>query len=195
MTEAGIPAALIKPKEANKIIDELKKITVSAGQAAEEQVGEGPQVSAMQTSHVKGACLDCTDAEVLDKSQAASTQIAEGKEISDHTAKGVTDRINQLTANGIPSAGTMLGQMASSAGAFEALAGVTGKMIDASGAHAGIIDPPTDRMSILVYWYVRFVSMANRSDARCRWGYELVLPPPSIRYLASVHSVTGWVLQ
>jgi len=44
----------------------------------------------------------------------------------------------------------------------------TGKAIlpDHKGVH-----PPTDRISVLTYW----------------WGLEIVLPPPSIKYLSVSH--------
>ncbi|KAG8895312.1 hypothetical protein FRB99_000650 [Tulasnella sp. 403] len=38
--------------------------------------------------------------------------------------------------------------------------------------HTGIY-PPVDRLSVLTYW----------------WGYEVVIPPPSMKYLASCHSI------
>lgn len=56
-----------------------------------------------------------------------------------------------------------------------ALGYATGKVI--STDHSGIY-PPTDRMSVLTYW----------------WGLEVVLPPPSLEYLSNVHSVSGTVI-
>jgi len=48
----------------------------------------------------------------------------------------------------------------------------TGKAIlpDHKGVH-----PPTDRISVLTYW----------------WGLEIVLPPPSMKYLSNAQSVAG----
>lgn len=43
--------------------------------------------------------------------------------------------------------------------------------------HKGVF-PPIDRMSVLTYW----------------WGFELVLPLPSLAFLASVHSISGAVM-
>jgi len=43
--------------------------------------------------------------------------------------------------------------------------------------HSGIY-PPTDRMSVLTYW----------------WGLELLLPPPSLVYLGDAQSISGAVM-
>ncbi|CAE6517980.1 unnamed protein product [Rhizoctonia solani] len=44
-------------------------------------------------------------------------------------------------------------------------------------SHVGI-HPPQDRMSVLTYW----------------WGYEVVFPPPTMRYLSHVNSISGALL-
>ncbi|GAB1521408.1 hypothetical protein RhiTH_004503 [Rhizoctonia solani] len=44
-------------------------------------------------------------------------------------------------------------------------------------SHVGI-HPPKDRMSVLTYW----------------WGYEVVFPPPTIRYLSHVNSISSALL-
>jgi len=53
-----------------------------------------------------------------------------------------------------------------------ALGYATGKAIVPD--HAGIY-PPLDRMSVLTYW----------------WGLEIVLPPPTLKYLSGAESVSG----
>lgn len=147
------PGALTRPKDATKIIDELKKIPVPDDAHAEAE-------RSLHSGHARtrGACLDCPEAEAIEITQ--STAVAHSAEPSSDlesselatTTMSMKERLNQLAGSGIPSAGRVLGQMATSAGAFEALAGVTGRMIDSSGAHDGIVKPPDDRMSVLVYW-------------------------------------------
>ncbi|KAG8959393.1 hypothetical protein FRC03_008042 [Tulasnella sp. 419] len=44
-------------------------------------------------------------------------------------------------------------------------------------SHKGIY-PPTDRLSVLSYW----------------WGYEIVMPPPSMKYLSNVKSISNALL-
>ncbi|KAG8692780.1 hypothetical protein FRC09_010963 [Ceratobasidium sp. 395] len=44
-------------------------------------------------------------------------------------------------------------------------------------SHVGVY-PPKDRMSVLTYW----------------WGYEVVFPPPTMRYLGAVNSISGALL-
>ncbi|KAG9120279.1 hypothetical protein FRC07_004289, partial [Ceratobasidium sp. 392] len=44
-------------------------------------------------------------------------------------------------------------------------------------SHVGVY-PPKDRMSVLTYW----------------WGYEVVFPPPTMRYLGAAHSISGALL-
>lgn len=84
--------------------------------------------------------------------------------------------MSNTTAGSLPTPGNILGQVLSSAGFFNSLAGMTGRIIEYSGAHDSVaVEPPIDRVSVLVYW----------------WGYELVLPPPSLAYLASANSVAG----
>ncbi|CCM05722.1 uncharacterized protein FIBRA_07954 [Fibroporia radiculosa] len=56
-----------------------------------------------------------------------------------------------------------------------ALGYATGKAVMPD--HAGV-HPPTDRMSAITYW----------------WGFEIVLPPPSLEYLQNVPSITHAVI-
>lgn len=152
-------AALTKPKEATRIIDELKKIPVeSQSAAAAQQIGR---------ARTKGVCLDCPEVEADGKAKPAShgmepsevptstshnTEAPTSAEQEASRAMRMQDHLAQLTSYGVPSAGKAIAQLATTAGAFEALAGATGRMIDSSGAHTGIVKPPTDRMSVLVYW-------------------------------------------
>ncbi|KDN53309.1 hypothetical protein K437DRAFT_253342 [Tilletiaria anomala UBC 951] len=59
-------------------------------------------------------------------------------------------------------------------GAFNAMASITGAVIEASGTNVGLA-APIDRMSIFVHW----------------WGFEVTLPPSTISYLGTAQSVSG----
>ncbi|GAA6003417.1 uncharacterized protein JCM10292_001577 [Rhodotorula paludigena] len=71
------------------------------------------------------------------------------------------------------SPGALGGLAAARSGAFDLLANVTGMLVEKSGARDGGFTPPLDRVSVFIYW----------------WGFELALPPPTLRTLSSVASV------
>ncbi|BGP10202.1 hypothetical protein JCM10049v2_006085 [Rhodotorula toruloides] len=71
------------------------------------------------------------------------------------------------------SPGALAGLAGAQSGAFELLADMTGALIGKSGAHQGVFVPPVDRISVFVYW----------------WGFELSIPPATIKTLSSVASV------
>jgi hypothetical protein len=152
--------SLTDVKEGPRIIGALKKIPVQDVETSVLPHAIDHHLSA------RGACLECVEEE------------ATAKRKLQYTDNFLSDRLGNFAAasDGIPTPGKLMGQLASSSGALNALAGVTARMIDASGSHEGkTLKPPMDRISIFVYW----------------WGYELVLPPPSITYLSTVHSVAG----
>lgn len=178
-------ASLANPKEAPQIVRELKKIPVD-GEIDAKNDGVHAKFK------TKAACLECTDVEALNihtnnaKSyftDNAGPNATTGEDPKGHTKQvsgadlftGKYQALSSAAGDGLPTPGKILGQVATSTGTFSALAGVTGRLIEASGSHEGLIAPPSDRMSILVYW----------------WGYELVLPPPSLIYLGNARSVAG----
>ncbi|KAF5321964.1 hypothetical protein D9619_001817 [Psilocybe cf. subviscida] len=77
-----------------------------------------------------------------------------------------------ILAGAVPTAETVINGIKQITPELMALGYATGRAItpDHSGIH-----PPTDRMSVLTYW----------------WGFELLLPPPSLEYLSRAHSVSG----
>lgn len=88
--------------------------------------------------------------------------------------RAVENLTTAMSDGGLPTPGKVVGRVLSSTGFFNTLAGMTGRIIEYTGAHDDIVlQPPKDRMSVLIYW----------------WGYELVLPPPSLAYLATANSV------
>jgi hypothetical protein len=67
---------------------------------------------------------------------------------------------------------------AQQSGAIDALATLSGAAVaTARGGEKAMLEvrPPTDRMSIFIYW----------------WGFEITLPEPSMSYLGTAHSVSG----
>lgn len=183
-------ASLANPKEAPQIVQELKKIPIDSQSLALSD-------SVHTNFRTRAVCLECLDSEALDihpehgkspfvdqpspsltDSTKASPLAAKGHSKQTNGADLFTGKFQALSAtaaDGMPTPGKILGQVATSTGTFSALAGVTGRLIEASGSHEGLISPPCDRMSVLVYW----------------WGYELVLPPPSLAYLGNARSVAG----
>lgn len=171
---------------------ELKKISIDSHSLE-------PTKGVHANFRTRAACLECVDSEVLEEHtnhvNTKSPFTDQGDIISvppvgEHplTPRGHSKQttgadlftgkfqaLSAINSLGTPTPGKILGQVASSTGTFSALAGVTGRLIEASGSHEGLISPPSDRMSVLVYW----------------WGYELVLPPPSLDYLANARSVAG----
>ncbi|THH08685.1 hypothetical protein EW146_g8919, partial [Bondarzewia mesenterica] len=80
-----------------------------------------------------------------------------------------------LLAGAIPTAETVIHGIVQITPQLMSLGYATGKSIFPD--HAGVY-PPVDRMSILTYW----------------WGLELVLPPPTLKYLDQVQSVSNTVM-
>ena len=169
-------------------MQELKKIPIdSQGLPASEGVHAN--------FTTRAACLECLDPEAFnahaehskspfaDQPSPSLTESGTPVPPKGHTKQmsgadlftGKFQALSATTADGMPTPGKILGQVATSTGTFSALAGVTGRLIEASGSHEGLISPPCDRMSVLVYW----------------WGYELVLPPTSLAYLGNARSVAG----
>ncbi|KAH9485410.1 hypothetical protein JR316_0002318 [Psilocybe cubensis] len=82
---------------------------------------------------------------------------------------------NGLLAGALPTAETVMEGMKQITPQLMALGYATGKAFtpDHSGIH-----PPTDRISVLTYW----------------WGLEIILPPPSLQFLDNAQSISGAVI-
>ncbi|KAG8747171.1 hypothetical protein FRC10_002220 [Ceratobasidium sp. 414] len=78
-------------------------------------------------------------------------------------------------AGSVPSAGTLADGMEKVGQTLMSLGFATTTAVLPS--HVGIY-PPKDRMSVLTYW----------------WGYEVVFPPPTMRYLGNAKSISGALL-
>lgn len=77
-----------------------------------------------------------------------------------------------LLAGALPTPETVIQGFKQITPQLMALGFATGKAFTPN--HSGIF-PPTDRMSVLTYW----------------WGLELCLPPPTLEYLSTAHSISG----
>ncbi|RPD78065.1 hypothetical protein L226DRAFT_502366 [Lentinus tigrinus ALCF2SS1-7] len=80
-----------------------------------------------------------------------------------------------LLSGAVPTAKTVIEGVEQITPQLMALGYATGKSILPS--HAGVY-PPTDRMSVITYW----------------WGLEVVMPEPSVKYLGNVPSIAHTVI-
>ncbi|KAJ3517216.1 hypothetical protein NLJ89_g657 [Agrocybe chaxingu] len=197
-----IRSQLKDPKSANKLIAQLRQLPASGDSSIHSHTGcsNGP---------IHAVCLEHSEAEEdhlhFAKLQQSSSASSEGASAPAAGMAGVTsapvDKLADLfsemqvvdlvkspdlglgqpgngkglLAGALPTAETVLEGVRKITPELMALGYATGKVI--APDHSGIY-PPTDRMSVLTYW----------------WGLEVLLPPPSLEYLASVQSVTGTVI-
>ncbi|KAF9461281.1 hypothetical protein BDZ94DRAFT_1167904 [Collybia nuda] len=189
-----IKSQLIKTKSANKVIAQLRVLPVSDTEGA--TYGRGP---------IHAVCLEHTDIEEHTLHFSCLSESISGKDKSMNAANAtgapsleklaaifmemnIVDLIASpdlglgqpgdgegILAGAVPTAETVLKGIELITPQLMALGFATGKAILPD--HAGVY-PPTDRMSVLTYW----------------WGLELVLPPPSLEYLANVQSIAGTVV-
>ncbi|KAJ3570956.1 hypothetical protein NP233_g4068 [Leucocoprinus birnbaumii] len=173
-----VKSRLTEPKSANRIIAQLRTLSplgddaVTANSAA--RLGEK---ASSPVDPIHAVCLEHPDAEM---DRLYFSKSGDG----DNSKLDVTSLVDvgSATMNGL----------------FELMNGINvidlvkspdlglGQPGDGPGVLAGALPtpetvsvyPPTDRMSVLTYW----------------WGLELVLPPPSLAFLSSAHSVSGSVM-
>lgn len=204
--------SLANPKEAPRIISELKRLPLESqphasteGKTVDDEKAGGQSSTGKlpvkpTLAPVRATCLQCTDEEAMrdhqhvvdagqnghgshlnghSKAEQATSSTPDASTNSDPAPeKAFLGRFTSLSTDGIPTPGSLLASLATSSGALNALASASGQLVESSGAHAQLSNaPPTDRISVLMYW----------------WGYELVLPSKSLKYLANAHSVAGWV--
>ncbi|GBE81191.1 hypothetical protein SCP_0309180 [Sparassis crispa] len=209
-------AQLLQPKTANKVIEQLRQLPSS-----DEAVGTTPSgeaVAAPPKGPIHAVCLLYTDKEAHEKHFAKLVQSmpsTEGAETapaatvervhveSQEIASVVTAPLTQLRmvfseinveslmqmdlgigepgdgpgilSGAVPTAETIINGVEQITPQLMALGYATGKAVLPD--HTGIY-PPTDRMSVITYW----------------WGFEVVMPRPSIAYLQNVPSVAHAVM-
>ncbi|KAF5393524.1 hypothetical protein D9757_000576 [Collybiopsis confluens] len=202
-----LKSQLMEPKSATKIISHLRQLSADA----EDTQPAGP---------IHAVCLNYTETEMHEK-HLSNVPVTEQEtaltfSIMNNAHLGaITSMFNELhivdlvkapdfglgqpgdgdgiLAGAIPTAETVINGIEQVTPQLMALGYATGRAIfpDHTGSFDvniqsnsplityGIgIHPPTDRLSVLTYW----------------WGFEVVLPPPSLVYLANAQSVSGSVL-
>ncbi|OSX66389.1 hypothetical protein POSPLADRAFT_1177860 [Postia placenta MAD-698-R-SB12] len=198
-----VKAQLARPQSANKVIAQLRQLSSSDEPVV---VGTGPNgetLTALPKGPIHAVCLPYTDAEAhdrhfaqltKDKAAAAQPATASVANASITTLKTVFSEINLvslvttpdlglggapdgpgLLSGALPSAQVIIQGIEQITPQWLALGYATGKAVLPD--HAGIY-PPTDRMSAVTYW----------------WGFEIILPPPSLQYLQGVPSITHAVI-
>ncbi|KAF7315704.1 Lactamase-B domain-containing protein [Mycena indigotica] len=183
-----VKSELLKPKSANKVIAQLRALPV---------INEESKAQADAPIHA--VCLAHTDAEEQKIHFAKLAEESESKDVQDKPVRKnpleklanafsemhVVDLVTApdlglgqpgdgegLLAGAVPTAESVLKGFEQITPQLMALGYATGKAIypDHKGVH-----PPTDRMSVLTYW----------------WGLEVVLPPPTLEYLSNTQSISG----
>lgn len=200
-----IKSHLIEPKSANRVIAELRTLPISEGQEVRTHPSDGSgHKHAIGTSGpIHAVCLEHTEAEedrihfskLADTSAFAAATSSSGAGQS--SIEVLTSLMNEmrvvdlikspdlgigqpgngpgLLAGALPTAETVIKGFEQITPQLMSLGYVTGKAITVD--HSGIY-PPTDRLSVLTYW----------------WGLELLLPPPSLAYLSNAQSISGAIM-
>ncbi|KDR75916.1 hypothetical protein GALMADRAFT_1331812 [Galerina marginata CBS 339.88] len=193
-----IKSQLMEPKSANKVIAQLRQLPATGELSLNGGHSNGP---------IHAVCLAYTDVEEhnLHFSKLTPPDIQRDVSVQDTRFPGivsapldalaglfnemhVVDLITSpdfglgqpgngegLLAGAVPTAETVINGVKQITPQLMALGYATGQAIKPD--HSGIY-PPTDRMSVLTYW----------------WGLEVLLPPPSLVYLSSAQSISGAVM-
>lgn len=187
-----IKSELMNPKSANLLIAKLRALPTPEGPIEEKGV-QVPPALAKSGIPIHAVCLESTEAEVQDKHFSK----LEAASVATASLAGLTALFNELhivnllaapdlglgqpgdgeglLAGAVPTAETVIEGAVKLTPQLMALGYATGKAIlpDHAGVH-----PPTDRMSVLTYW----------------WGLELCLPPPTLKHLAQAPSIAHQVI-
>ncbi|KAE9411532.1 hypothetical protein BT96DRAFT_870247 [Gymnopus androsaceus JB14] len=190
-----LKSQLMQPKSANKIIAHLRDLSVDSGDGSH----------AKRSGPIHAVCLAYTDSEEddihfskLDSAPASGPKVASFFAVtSSAPVEALSTMFNEmhvidllkvsdfglgqpgdgpgLLAGALPTAETVINGIEQITPQLMALGYATGRAIvpDHTGIH-----PPQDRMSVLTYW----------------WGLEVILPPPSLVYLANADSISGAVV-
>ncbi|KAL5507094.1 hypothetical protein ACEPAH_6550 [Sanghuangporus vaninii] len=190
-----IKSDLMKPKSANKLIKKLRELPVPEehDKDTEVEVSAFAVPSKAGSAPIHAVCLESTESDIQSKHfsklkeqsvisagvDALSSLFAE-LHIVDLLAApdlglGQPGDGEGLLAGAIPTAETVIEGAAKLTPQLMALGFATGKAIfpDHSTVH-----PPTDRMSVLTYW----------------WGLELCLPPPTLTHLSQAPNISHQVI-
>ncbi|KAF7970705.1 hypothetical protein HWV62_23248 [Athelia sp. TMB] len=189
-----VKAQLVDPKTARKLIAQLRALPTSG---SDESRPAGP---------IHAVCLDTTDIEADEKhfSRLVQTQGEYNRLAAVEIPSVATASIAKITSmfkdmhivnlvgtpdfglgqpgdgsgilsGAVPTAETVINGIQMLTPQLMALGYATGKAVLPD--HTGVY-PPTDRMSVLTYW----------------WGLELVLPEASMKYLGQTESITHTII-
>ncbi|KAI0696720.1 hypothetical protein BC835DRAFT_847027 [Cytidiella melzeri] len=200
-----VKSQLLNPKTANRVITQLRSLPSYAETLPSKENGEEEHRTLAAAVPIHAVCLPYTDTEADEKHFSKLTQSdTSGNDASYIIGSVYTSPLSQVQAvfaqidavslfaapnfglgepgdgvgilsGAIPTAKTVIDGIEQVTPQLMALGYATGKSIlpDHTGIH-----PPTDRISVLTYW----------------WGFELALPPPSIKYLSQAPSIAHSVI-
>ncbi|KAG2339745.1 hypothetical protein BDR05DRAFT_916723 [Suillus weaverae] len=168
---ARVKAQLLEPKSANKIIEHLHEMSISSADTGSANTGP-----------IHAVCLDAIDKEVHEQHfvQLGSVATATVTALSDTLAN--VHLVDLLAAPGMgfgapaSSPGLLAGAVPSAEAIIDGLQQITPQLLALGFAtskailpdHKGVV-VPTDRLSVLTYW----------------WGFEVCMPPPTIEHLGA----------
>lgn len=215
----ALKKALLDTKTAVGVINELQRLQVKDDCAAITKASTDEKKSAdpinvikeVEASNqerkktvnhaVKAVCLDCTEEEADQRQQTSAVNLlAVGANAKiPQTARTAPNKVEKLEVELCSSSPTpslltgispvtMVANTASATaafdavqvGTFDALATLSGVAVQLADGHTDQdqeVHPPLDRMAAFIRW----------------WGYEITLPPPSLKYLGTARSVSSAV--
>lgn len=194
-----VKSDLGKPKSANKVIARLRQLDFDSNTSSL------PVAQSRATRPIHAVCLDVPDEEAGQRHFARlkvnpNPMLDEGTEVYPSVVTASIDSVTSLFSDlsvvnmlspdlglgesiggpgilsgAVPMAETVLNGIEMMTPQILSLGYATGKAIvpDHKGIH-----PPIDRISALTYW----------------WGFEIVLPPPTLQYLDNAQSISHSVL-
>ncbi|KAL1664755.1 hypothetical protein GGF50DRAFT_101455 [Schizophyllum commune] len=186
-----VKSQLMKPKEANRVITQLRALSSSDAQATEHGA-KGP-IHAVCLAHSEEKEDELHFSKLAQEDDSPPLELPNFLQGNATAAKlrNVIDEMHivdllltpdlglgqsgdgkGILSGAVPTAETVINGVQQITPQLMALGYATGRAILPD--HAGVY-PPTDRISVLTYW----------------WGLELCLPPPTLSYLASAKSVSG----
>lgn len=201
-----VKSELAKQKSANKVIYQLRNLDLAAYASSQSPVSDGfgqPAIKDKRRGPIHAVCLDKTDEDVekqhfaqlkSDTPSDAGELFAESLVTANMNGTNMTlgnvnvvDLVGSdfgfgqpadgqgILAGAVPTAETVITGIKLITPQLMSLGYITGQAILPD--HKGVY-PPTDRMSVLTYW----------------WGFELVLPPPTLVYLQRAQSISKTVM-
>ncbi|TFK54334.1 hypothetical protein OE88DRAFT_1695658, partial [Heliocybe sulcata] len=198
-----VKAQLLEPKSANRVIAQLRQLPLTEGPLA-----SGPSKSDSRAKNhgpIHAVCLPYSDTEAQERhfsrlSKDTSVEpnipsVMAGNIESVTSAFKNVQLVNLLAKGGLdmgisspvgsPTEGILSGALPSPETVIDGITQITPQLMNLGFAtgkaivpdHTGVY-PPTDRMSVITYW----------------WGLEVVLPEASMHYLSNVPSISHSVL-